>query len=166
MLWIDADAVIRRPITELIGTDADLAVSKKKGWIFVGGHVYFGTSNRATWLLDAWCDYCEAYPFTFDQVLLGYSWWDRILSNAPPTVQWLGERTYEKLRFRWWQRAIQRLTIDAAIFHKQESRQSRVRDGEPKVFGTSSIPKWWREAAKIDRPFPLSDLQRKELGLI
>jgi hypothetical protein len=64
-------------------------------------------------------------------------------------------------------RLCQRMTTKAAIIHKQESRQSKDKMLRPdkRVFRTRDIPGWWREAAKEERPFQLSDAQRSELGL-
>jgi hypothetical protein len=167
VLWVDADAVVRRPVIALIGSDADLSTTKRGGWSFAGGHIYFGDGDGATTLLDKWCAYSVEYPFVFDQVLLGYAWWDCALTSAPPTVEWMDDGIITILSSHPLKRLYQRMTTRAAIIHKQESRSSKDSMPRPdrRVFRTRDVPGWWREAAKIEQPFHLNDDQRSELGL-
>lgn len=169
LLWIDADARLLRPLDMLRGEGIDFAAVILNGWEFMGGQIYFGTSPVAAQLLQRWRDYCLAFPHIWDQVSLGYAWWDvsletnfstlilpkRVMKKAPRTVgQWLKQALPPSR---------------PCIFHQQESRRSKATQEASKQaeFGMDHIPLWWRKAViNGGGPFPLTPLQRQELGLI
>ncbi len=166
ILWVDADGRMRRPLDELSQASADLAVVRREGWSFYGGQIYFGAGPAATALIDRWCAYCEADPHVWDQVSLGYAWWDRTLAG-PLDVLWLPEAVFAKRSRSWIKRRFQDLFGRAAVVHEQESRRSKRRfAGEIAEFGTADVPDWWRTASVENSPFPLSPEQRRELGLV
>jgi hypothetical protein len=84
--WLDADARLHRPLHELQGITADFAAVRRRGWEFSGGQVYFGAGPATTRLLDIWCDYCERFPQIWDQVSLGYAWWELSLQEGFTTL--------------------------------------------------------------------------------
>ncbi|MER8547340.1 hypothetical protein [Mesorhizobium sp. M0684] len=167
ILWVDADAIIRRPLLELVDCSADLALVKRNGWHFSGGQIFFAHTAGADTVIDIWCRYCEKFPHIYDQVSLGYAWWDTALTPNPPTVQWLNEAILQIEERRLLNRLSRKLFSKAAILHKQESRQSRelqtVPEKEP--FRSKHLPDWWKGAARKNQPFPISRDQRLELGL-
>lgn len=166
LLWLDADARLYRKLHELEGITADFAAVRRRGWEFVGGQIYFGTSPAATKLLDIWCDYCERFPQIWDQVSLGYAWWELSLQQQF-TTYWLEQRLYTRVARRPAVRLLQQLFARAPILHQQESRRSKAKQSGPvrPEFGMDNIPLWWRDAAERQAPFPLDEQQRRDLGL-
>lgn len=166
LLWLDADSRLRRPLRILEGSAADLGVARREGWEFYSGQVYFGAGPTTSRLIDIWCDYCVRFPQVWDQVSLGYAWWELSLQQQVSTL-WFGERLFTKVSKRPLGRLWQRLFTRAPIVQKQESRRSKARQGDPatREFGMDDVPLWWREAAKQQAPFPLDAGQRRELGL-
>jgi hypothetical protein len=167
ILWVDADAIMQRPFYELCDCPADLAVVKRQGWNFSGGQIYFGPGTGADLIIDIWADYCRKYPHVWDQVSLGYAWWDAVLTTEISAL-WLDDSVFLKLERRFFRRIKQRLAGSAAVFlHRQESGRSRRKQGKPDVdvFKSRSLPMWWREAAQKNAPFMLTREQRLELGL-
>ncbi len=166
LLWLDADARLRRPLHELDGVTADLAVARQSGWSFYTGQIYFGAGPCAARLIDAWCDYCERFPLVWDQVSLGYAWWDLSLREKVGVV-WLDEALFEKAARGAFGRLRQRLFRRAPIRQQQESRRSKLLQTDPAraEFGTDDVPHWWREAAAREAPFGLTEPQRCELGI-
>lgn len=164
VLWIDADALLRSPVVELIGRSPDLAVAKRWGWSFSTGQVYFGDSPKADLLLDVWCRYCRDYPHIWDQVSLGYAWWEISLETSLD-IMWFDHKRFQKEKPNPVKRLIQRLFSDAAIIHRMESRRSKAKGPRVAEFSNDDLPQWWREAAAKDAPFPLDDVKRAELGL-
>ena len=166
LLWLDADARLRRPLRELAGIKADFAIVRRHGWSFYGGQIYFGVGPRAAHLLETWCGYCEAFPSIWDQVSLGYAWWDESLREPVGTV-WLDEAVFEKAARGAVGRLRQRLFRKAPILQRQESRRSKALQGGAArlTFGSDDLPQWWRQAAAREAPFPLETAQRRELGL-
>ena len=166
VLWLDADAILIRPLTELAGCDADFAAVRRQGWSFFGGQMLFGVGECADRLVERWCQYCVEFPHVWDQVSLGYAWWEVSLECKLQSV-WLDESTFDKASRNPLFRAVQRLTTRAAVLHKQESRRSarlqeRYRTDQ---FRTSDVPQWWREASASGNLFPVPESRRKELGL-
>ncbi|RCS24413.1 hypothetical protein DUT91_09060 [Phyllobacterium salinisoli] len=161
--WVDADAELLRLPRELMGIDSDFAAVKRQGWNFSGGQIYFGKSAAAGRLIDRWSAYCSEYPLVWDQVSLGYAWWELSQEQDMKTT-WLGENILTKASRRSLKTWLRRRITNAAFFHVQESRRSRKAD-ERKEFGSWNIPQWWRDAAGANRPFPLTAAQRIELGL-
>lgn len=165
ILWIDADAFLVRPLSGLADLDADFAAVKRDGWSFYGGQIYFGTGDPALELVERWAFYCQRHPHIWDQVTLGYAWWDMVLGGGLKS-HWLPQSFSAKLKRNQLARIAQRVTTSATILHRQESRVSK-RLQAPRVgeFGNDHLPRWWREAAALDRPFPLDAAQLMELGL-
>jgi glutaredoxin len=163
VLWLDADSTLRRPVAELSDTNADLAVVKRNGWSFSGGQIYFGDTDNADFVLNLWCDYCTKYPRIFDQVSLGYAWWDATLARSDLNVLWLDRDIYKKRKRRLRDRLHQWLFSKSAILHYQQSRKvdSKTED----YFGNRQLPQWWIDAAIADAPFPVADDRLPELGL-
>ncbi len=166
VLWLDADAVLRRPLHELTHASCDLAVVKRNGWDIHGGQIYFGVGPIADRLVDAWTRYCSSHPHIWDQVSLGYAWWDVSLETSVDAL-WLNDRLIEKISRNVVGRAIQKIMSPAAISHKQESRRSKSMQGKSQraEFKSSDLPVWWRDAARIGKPFSLTPAQRVSLGL-
>lgn len=166
ILWIDADAMINRPLIELVDSKVDLAVVKRDGWSFYGAQIYFGNSPFARQLIDRWSTYCRDYPQIWDQVTLGYAWWDLALSGSV-SVEWLPETISAKSKTRLIERFFQRAFKHPAIFQKQESRRSKTIQAKTSLpeYRSDMLPEWWREAAMNNRPFEMSHSQRQELGL-
>lgn len=166
LLWLDADARLRRPLRQLENTSADFAIVREQGWAFYSGQVYFGAGPKATRLIDLWCDYCERFPEVWDQVSLGYAWWELSVQKALDT-RWLDEAVFQKMPkgFAGWLRL--RLFGRAPILQRQESRRSKARQGAPgrPEFGMDEVPLWWRQATARDAPFPLDAAQLRALGI-
>lgn len=165
LLWVDADAVMRKPLDILEVNNFDFAVVRRNGWSFFAGQIYFGASETARNLVERWESYCLEFPHVWDQVSLGYAWWD-IACREPVSALWLPNSVHAKqkpgrpLSYTLWR-------SEASIVHLLESRRSRglnkdVRDIE---FSTKHIPQWWRDAAINERPFELTGGQKWELGL-
>jgi hypothetical protein len=165
ILWVDADAVIRRPLTELVNCHADMAAVKRQGWDFSGGQIYFGTGPGAEALIDLWCRYCRDFPHVWDQVSLGYAWWDMALENRI-SVEWLPETILAKVKQRPISARMQMAFSRAAILHKQESRSSKkVRHRRDEEFPGDLLPEWWRAAAIKNLPFAIGPELLPDLGL-
>ncbi|EAS51102.1 conserved hypothetical protein [Aurantimonas manganoxydans SI85-9A1] len=166
VLWVDADAIMLRPLSEVAGSNVDIAAVRRDGWSFFGGQVYFGVGDAADQLVERWCRYCVEFPHVWDQVSLGYAWWDVSLETKLTSL-WLGENTFQKASRNRAFRLVQRMTTGAATMHKQESRRSAKlqKAYKTKQFATSDLPEWWREACAQGRIFPITDSQRGELGL-
>ncbi|KXF77480.1 hypothetical protein ATN84_08890 [Paramesorhizobium deserti] len=161
--WVDADAELLRLPHELADIQSDFAVVKREGWNFYGGQIFFGKSEAAEQLIDRWAAYCSDYPLIWDQVSLGYAWWDLSLARDMNSI-WLDENIFSKASRQSLKTWLRRRLTRAAFFHAQESRRSR-KPGESKEFGSDDIPQWWQDAAKAGRPFPLNEAQKTGLGL-
>ncbi len=165
IIWIDADAVVRRPLDNLRGCDADFSVVKRDGWSFSGGQIFFADSVNAKTLIDVWCDYATNFPHVWDQVTLDYAWWDCDYAGNLSTV-WMDPGVFTKQSRTALGRLKQRIFSNATIVHAQESRTSkRTMPSAVREVSTSDVRRWWREAASHDRTFALSSEQRAELGL-
>lgn len=166
LLWLDADARLRRPLRQLENITADFAIVRERGWAFYSGQIYFGAGPAAARLLDIWVDYCTRFPQIWDQVSLGYAWWELSLRQKLE-VLWLKPRLFQKTPRGALERLRHRLTPPAPILQRQESRRSKAAQGNPKnpEFGMDEVPAWWRVAAARNAPFPLDATQRRALGL-
>lgn len=166
LLWLDADARLRRPLAVLQGSSADFAIVRERGWAFYSGQIYFGAGPAASRLLDIWCDYCARFPQVWDQVSLGYAWWELSLRETVE-VLWLKRRLFQKTPRSTAERLRQRLFPPAPILQRQESRRSKAAQGAPArpEFGMDDVPLWWRKAAAREAPFPLDAAQLGALGL-
>ena len=68
LVWVDADARIRREPTLFDSLDCDLAAHWKDGTELLSGTLYVGPSARP--LLESWRDGCRANPGEWDQKVL------------------------------------------------------------------------------------------------
>jgi hypothetical protein len=165
LLWLDADARLRRRPDIFENLEADLAVVRLDGWALYTGQIYFGAGRGATRLLDLWCDYCTRFPWVWDQVSLGYVWWELSLRD-PIEVIWLKQKAlYERAARGRLGRLRQAIFRAAPILQLQESRRSKSMQSAAREFATDDLPLWWREAASRDTPFPLDARQLAALGL-
>ncbi len=166
LLWLDADARLFRPLHEVENIAADFAVVRRQGWEFMSGQIYFGSTPVAGRLLDLWCDYCERFPHIWDQVSLGYAWWELSLREDFSTL-WLRESLYRRVAKHRFGKLLQRFSARPPVIHLQESRRSKSRQGLTALpeFGMDDLPAWWRAAAMRQAPFPLDESQRRDLGI-
>lgn len=88
MLWVDADARMRRAPELLRGMSADFAVHKAARWQFASGTVFVNATELAGELLQTWRRRCEADPRTWDQVHLDHAW-EELSLRAPLETVWL-----------------------------------------------------------------------------
>jgi hypothetical protein len=88
IVWVDADAAIRRVPRMLAEGSADFAVHKWKGWRFASGTVFFGRTPLGGALLARWEERCRLEPRVWDQVQLDLAW-EEITSSAPLHTMWL-----------------------------------------------------------------------------
>ena len=88
ILWVDADAVIRRVPSLLAEPSADFAVHKWKGWRFASGTVFFGRTPFGGELLERWAERCRLEPRVWDQVQLDLAW-EEVTSSTPLHTMWL-----------------------------------------------------------------------------
>ncbi len=88
VLWVDADALVRRTPDLLRGVAADFAVHRALGWMFASGTVFFNQTPEAEALLVRWRERCEADPTTWDQVHLDAAWED-VVRERPLETLWL-----------------------------------------------------------------------------
>lgn len=167
ILWIDADARVHRPLTEFRGLDADFAVVRREGWSFYAGQIYFGRGEKAAALIERWCWYCARRPEVWDQVSLGYAWWDLAVSDDIK-AEWLPETISAKLTRNRVTRPFQKLFTPASILHLQESRHSKetLPAARRSEFCNDDLPRWWRDAARRDAPFRIRRKRLGDLGLL
>lgn len=166
LLWLDADARLRRRLAELQGITADFAIVRERGWAFYSGQIYFGAGPAASSLLDLWCEYCAQFPQIWDQVSLGYAWWELSLQDTLE-VKWLQRNMFQKTPRGRIERLRHRLQRPAPILQRQESRRSKAIQGAPSrpEFGMDEVPLWWRKAAARNAPFALDTHQLGALGI-
>ncbi len=90
IVWVDADAIVRRTPDLFRGDLWDFAIHKHYGWMFASGTIYFGPTPAAAELLDRWLFLCDADPGQWDQVHLGSAWEDTAAARPLRTL-WLPE---------------------------------------------------------------------------
>lgn len=164
VLWLDADAILLRPIHELKSCAADFAAVRRDGWSFMGGQIFFNIGPGADLLLNNWCEYCHKFPHVWDQVSLGYAWWDTALQSSL-VVQWLDETIYDKAYRSFPKKYLPRPFSKAAVRHSQASHKAKRHQPARPEFTTNDLPEWWRRAAAENRPFEIESFWRYELGL-
>lgn len=71
--WFDADAELAVQPERFDPEKVDIAIALRHGWDPASGSCFFGTSNTTARLIDLWTEYCETYPFVWDQLLLGFA---------------------------------------------------------------------------------------------
>ncbi|MCK4873045.1 MAG: methyltransferase domain-containing protein [Phycisphaerales bacterium] len=118
ILWVDADAVVNRPPNLLASTDADFAVYRLPDGSFASGTVFFGTTEAADALLQAWVRLCDADPTELDQVHLATAW-QQVSASRDITTLWLPEQ-YTKV--------FDQSLTDPVIEHFQASRRANRAD--------------------------------------
>jgi hypothetical protein len=95
VLWVDADAVIRRPPMLVAGAEPDFAVQRAAGWQFNSATCYFNRTILAQRLLETWLELCEARPEIWDQIHLDTAW-EIVTARHPLRTMWLPQ-TYAKI---------------------------------------------------------------------
>ncbi|TDJ58096.1 MAG: class I SAM-dependent methyltransferase [Planctomycetota bacterium] len=95
VLWVDADAVIRRPPMLVAGAEPDFAVQRAGGWQFASGTVYFNRTILAQRLIEQWLELCEQRPEIWDQIHLDTAW-EIVTARHPLRTMWLPQ-TYAKI---------------------------------------------------------------------
>lgn len=88
VLWVDADARVRRVPELLRGATADFGVHKASGWQFASGTVFINSTELGGELLRTWTRRCESDPLVWDQVHLDGAW-EELSSRAPLETTWL-----------------------------------------------------------------------------
>jgi hypothetical protein len=88
ILWIDADAVMRKRPDMLVGPRCDFAIHKWKGWRFASGTVFFAQTPLAGLLLERWAERCRRDPRVLDQVHLDLAW-EEVIAAHPLHTMWL-----------------------------------------------------------------------------
>jgi len=95
VLWVDADALLRRAPGLLAGTTTDFAIHKMNRWEFASGTVFFNQTENARRLLECWIRRCEADPAVWDQQHLDAAW-QEIADEYPLRTLWLPQ-SYTKI---------------------------------------------------------------------
>ena len=94
ILWIDADALVSRPLDLLSENGHDVGVYSRR---YIGdvwaGTVYFAQTTTASRIVDRWVERCERRPDLLDQVNLRFAIWldnpaAKIL-HLPPEYCWV-----------------------------------------------------------------------------
>lgn len=88
IMWVDADAVLRRAPCLLAGVDADFGIHKIDRWEFASGTLFFNQTENALRLLESWVAHCENAPAVWDQNNLDGAW-EEIVSRYPLKTLWL-----------------------------------------------------------------------------
>lgn len=88
VLWVDADARVRRAPELLRGASADFGVHKASRWQFASGTVFVNATARGGELLEAWTRRCEAEPLVWDQVHLDRAW-EEVSSRTSLETMWM-----------------------------------------------------------------------------
>ena len=70
ILWVDADAVVRKPPSLLLEADCDIAFCWHKNTSLLGGTLYFGNTELAKEVLKDWEAACKKHPDSVDQHVL------------------------------------------------------------------------------------------------
>jgi hypothetical protein len=147
VLWVDADARVRRAPELLRGMSADLGVYKAARWQFASGTVFVNVTELGRELLRVWKRRCEEQPRVYDQVHLDRAW-EEVSTRAPLETVWLPQaytRIFDKPE-----------ELDgggaAVIEHFQASRRLKkvVTDGEP--FAKVVFDEATKAARRASRP--------------
>lgn len=67
IVWLDADARVRRPPSLFDSLDCDVAAHWKDGEELLSGTLYIGANDTATELLQEWLTDCQSNPGEWDQ---------------------------------------------------------------------------------------------------
>jgi hypothetical protein len=95
ILWLDPDAVVKRPISLLDTVDCDVALHKWRGWEISTRTLYFGRSAAAEAVLRTWLRLADTFPETWEGYLLDQAW-SLVASQIPLSTNWL-PRSYHAL---------------------------------------------------------------------
>ena len=159
--WIDADGeLIRKPFF-FKNFNYDFAILMRYGWDFNGSQILFGRTKIANILLKRWVYYCEKYPYVWDQVSLGYAWWDIKLEYNIKTF-FIDEKYFKKKKGNFISHLKKIFDKDLIFYQKQASRVARPKNSN-KEFTTNDVPFWWRDAMIRKKVFHLNSFQKKEL---
>lgn len=164
--WLDADAVVVRQPKRILSFDGDFGVLARNGSQFSGGQVLFGKTAPAKKLIERWVWYTTKFPNIWDQVTLGYAWWDTQIEVGLKT-HWLPENIMVKRKGGLAGKLKQKfLYRSAEIYHGQSSRASKTEQKNIDTeFSSADLPYWWREAMKLRKPFALKESQLRDLGI-
>ncbi len=131
VLWVDADARVRRVPELLRGMTADFGVYKAARWQFASGTVFINATELGGELLRVWKRRCDEQPRVWDQVHLDRAW-EEVSTRAPLETAWLPQaytRIFDKPEEHDGGGA-------AVIEHFQASRRLKkvVTTGGPRAF--------------------------------
>ncbi len=96
VVWVDADARVRRPpvrLLELPDTDTNFAAHWRDGQELLSGTLYFAGAMGVA-LADAWRECCETQPNRWDQQSLGIvlaMMYGLRVEILPPAYTWIRE---------------------------------------------------------------------------
>ncbi len=88
VMWIDADAIVKRTPLLLYRTDVDFAIHKIDRWEIASGTIFFNQTDPAEKLLQEWMRRCENASDTWDQHHLDMAW-ESVASRHPIKTLWL-----------------------------------------------------------------------------
>jgi len=95
LLFVEADAVLRKPPLLPRQVGCDFAAHRWNRWEMSARAVYFGNSNAAGTLARAWQELAASYPSVWDGYLLDQAW-SLTSSQMPLDTLWL-PRSYHAL---------------------------------------------------------------------
>jgi len=148
VLWLDADAVVRRVPGLLAGLEADFAIHKVDRWQFASGTVFFNQTELALRLLENWVKRCEASPHIWDQENLDAAW-QEVSDAAPLKTFWLPQS---------YTRIFDRPTLPGedclpVIEHFQASRALKKTISDVPPTPIRRFPPGFVAARSVSRPF-------------
>lgn len=85
VLWVDADAAIRRPIADVGHWDCDIALRKRRGREVLSGTVFLRDTTASRALVETWARLCHDRPDQADQCCLA----DALQVERGLKVRWL-----------------------------------------------------------------------------
>jgi hypothetical protein len=95
LLFVEADAVLRKPPALPAQLGCDFAAHRWNGWEMSARTIYFGHSDSAEALVRTWQDLSAAYPSVWEGYLLDQAW-SLTSSQMPLDTVWL-PRSYHAL---------------------------------------------------------------------
>ena len=95
LLFVEADAVLRKPPLLSRQLGCDFAAHRWNRWEMSARTIYFGNSDAADALVRTWRDLAAAYPSVWDGYLLDQAW-SLTASQRPLDTVWL-PRSYHAL---------------------------------------------------------------------
>lgn len=161
VVWVDADARVRRRPAVLEQGGFDFAVHRVERWEFASGTVAFGRSAGAEALLREWVRRCEAEPWVWDQVHLDRAWEALVMAGVGLRTLWLPQ-AYTKI----FDRAAEDVSGDEPVIeHMQASRRlaTAVSGGVKRVIPAQAAGV--RAARRAARPRTASERALDERGV-